>query len=60
MAGAAYRRERAVAVDASTVRLRLKRWRLGRRDDNVSRARLRAVCRELDWRAVPPGRSAAG
>lgn len=50
VAGAAYQREKAAADDASMWRLRARRWRLSRRDDDLSRARLRAVHHELAWR----------
>jgi len=50
VAGAAYRRERAVATELSDQRLRWRRWRLSRRQDNVSRARLRAILKEMAGR----------
>jgi hypothetical protein len=50
VAGAAYQQEMAAVHDASMWRLRARRWRLSRRDDDESRARLRAVRRELAWR----------
>lgn len=52
VAGAAYRRERAVATELSDQRLRFRRWRLSRRQDNVSRARLRAILKEMAGRNI--------
>jgi hypothetical protein len=52
VAGAAYRRERAVATELSDQRLRWRRWRLSRRQDNVSRARLRAILKEMAGRNI--------
>ena len=53
VAGAAYRSERDAASDASLWRRRARSWWLGRRDDDVSRARLSAVRQELAWRERP-------
>lgn len=53
VAGAAYRSERHAAGNTRTWRLRARRWRLSRRDDPASLARLRAVHHELAWREQP-------
>ncbi|HEY8548208.1 MAG TPA: hypothetical protein VIL36_24285 [Acidimicrobiales bacterium] len=50
VAGAAYRQERATASRLSNLRLRWRRRRLSRREDNVSRARLRAILKEMAGR----------
>ena len=53
VAGAVYRHERNAAIDTRTWRLRARRWRLSRRHDDESLARLRAVHHELAWREQP-------
>jgi hypothetical protein len=50
-AGAAYRDEQATANRAPTWWLRWRRWWLDRSDDDLARARLRAVRAELAWRS---------
>lgn len=50
-AGAAFRNEQATANRAPTLWLRWRRWRLDRSDDDLARARLRAVRAELAWRS---------